>query len=72
MIDIQANQCAFCAILKDGDTLVWGDRNAGGLWNGKSEVPATCAQCKALNGLLQLLQARALLLRGVTCSMEAA
>ena len=39
---------------------------------GKSEDPATCAQSKALNGRLQLSQVRALLSRGVTCSMEAA
>ena len=43
VIGIQANQCAFCAILEDGDTLVWGDHDAGGLWNGQIRGP--CDVC---------------------------
>ena len=43
VIGIQANQCAFCAILKDGDTLVWRDHDAGGLWNGQIRGP--CDVC---------------------------
>ena len=43
VISIQANQCAFCAILENGDTLVWGDHDAGGLWNGQIRGP--CNMC---------------------------
>ena len=72
VVGIQSNQCAFCAILEDGDTLVWGDRDAGGLWNGQIRGPCECAKCKAPNELLQPSPARALLSHGVTRSMEAA
>ena len=43
VVGIQANQCAFCAILEDGDTLVWGDHETGGLWNGQIRGP--CEVC---------------------------
>ena len=44
VVGIQSNQCAFCAILEDGDTLVWGDRDAGGLGNG--QIRGSCGVCE--------------------------
>ena len=43
VVGTQANQCAFCAILEDGDTLVWGDHETGGLWNG--QIRGACEVC---------------------------
>ena len=37
------NQGAFCAILENGDTLVWGDQNTGELWNRETRGP--CRVC---------------------------
>ena len=54
VMGIQANQSAFCAILEDGDTLVWGDQNTGGLWNGEVRGPAEWTRCKAQNEPLRL------------------
>ena len=39
VVGIQANQGAFCAILEDGGTLVWGDQETGELFEGQVKGP---------------------------------
>ena len=51
VVGIQANQSAFCAILEDGDTLVWGDQNTGGQTKGPRRVCAVQSTDRAFAAL---------------------